>query len=250
MRRAGFAEWVLKRAGGAERGTAIYGDLAEMCATRGRGWFAVEYLRTLIRLGWRTQVAFACGFAAFQLLASLMEFWLKQMPGAWRDHLGPILFSVGPALAAATVTLWIGVPYLIVRYGVRDRMVQLALVLLVLDTTAFLYIPALSFGCGVAAAILPVASLCSRKWRKAAIVLVPILLGGAATFACAWGAIALCTEYMLQHIHPGTLIYRSPAPGIAMNTAVLIAMLVISWVCSLMRGWLQHARIATGVANA
>jgi len=87
VRRAGIAEWLLKRAAGAERGAAIYGDLAEMGATRGRRWFPAEYLRTLVRLGWRTPVAFACGFAAFQLLASLMEFWLKHMPGAWRDQL-------------------------------------------------------------------------------------------------------------------------------------------------------------------
>ena len=250
MPRRPLAEFVLAFFAGQERAASIYGDLAEMGATRGRGWFAAEYLRTLVRLGWRKPVAFAGGFAAFQLLVSLMEFWLKHMPGAWRDHLGPILFSVGPALTAATVTLWIGVPYLIVRYGARDRMVHLALVLLALDTTAFLYIPRLSFACAVAAAILPVASLCSRTWRKAAIILVPILLGGAATFACALAAIALMTQYTMQHLHPGRLIYHSRVPGIAMNAAVLIAMLVISWGCSRMRRWMLPTASTAGVSNA
>jgi len=250
MRRAGFAEWLLKRAAGAERGRAVYGDLIEMAATHSRLWFAAEYLRALIRLGWRTPVAFTCGFAAFQLLGSLMGFWLTHMPGAWRDHLLPLLASVGPALAAVTVALWIGIPFLIVRYGARDRMVHLALVLLALDTAAFLYIPWLSFACAIAAAILPVASLCSRTWRKAAIILVPVLLGGAATFACALAAIALMTQYAMQHLHPGLLIYHSPIPGIAMNGAVLIAMLAIAWGCSLMRRWMLPTAIAAGVPNA
>jgi hypothetical protein len=248
--RRGIAEWVLKRAAGAERGTAAYGDLTEMATTRGRIWFVGEYIRTLIRLGWRTPVAFACGIAAFRLLASLIEFWLKHMPGAWRDHLGPLLVSVGPALAVATATLWVGVPYLMVRYGVRDRMVQLAFVLLVLDTVAFLYIPWLSLACAAAAAIVPVASLCSRTWRKAAIVLVPSVVAGAATFACAAGAVALATQYVLQHIHPGRLIYHSPVLGIAMNAALLSAMLVISWACSRMRRRLLPNGVVTRAADA
>ncbi|HXE06857.1 MAG TPA: hypothetical protein VN612_03095 [Acidobacteriaceae bacterium] len=250
MRKRPFAETVLAIFAGRERATAIYGDLAEMAATRGWVWFVGEYLRALVRLGWRTPVAFACSFAAFQLLASGMEFWLRHMPGAWRDHLMPLLISAGPGLTAVTVTLWVGVPYLIVRFGVRDRIVQLASALLVLNTAAFLYVPWLSFACAVTAVVLVVVSFYFRTWRKTALVLVPIVMAGAAAFACALAAIALATQYTMQHLHPGRLIYYSPVPRIAMNGAVLIAMLTISWGCSLLRRWILPTTPAHGGANA
>ena len=38
------AEWLLARLTEPERAAAIYGDLTEMAATRGRLWFAAAYL--------------------------------------------------------------------------------------------------------------------------------------------------------------------------------------------------------------
>jgi hypothetical protein len=50
MRKNPFAETVLALFAGRERGTAIYGDLAELGTGRGRVWFAAAYLRTLVAL--------------------------------------------------------------------------------------------------------------------------------------------------------------------------------------------------------
>lgn len=64
MRKTALAEWILKRAAGSERGGAIYGDLVELAASRGRAWFWAAYVRTLIALIWRTQIAFVIASAA------------------------------------------------------------------------------------------------------------------------------------------------------------------------------------------
>ena len=58
-----LSEALLARLTDPTRAAAIYGDLVELAASRGRAWFWLAYLRTLATLLWRTPTAFGRGIA-------------------------------------------------------------------------------------------------------------------------------------------------------------------------------------------
>ena len=204
MPKSGFAEWILKRAAGRDRGTVIYGDLTELAATRGAAWFWFAYARTLLSLTWRTLAAFAIATYVYlrfpwitRVIQSSMDWLFRWVPiiggniyppPLWWWHLTPLivlLFGV-PVLA----------PFLLVRFGLRDRLTQLASVFLLLSLArysdralVFLPTPAIT-----AAAI--VVALCLRKWRRPMFVL-------ALSLAPSW---ALFYWRLFVH-HPG---HRAP----------------------------------------
>jgi hypothetical protein len=169
MRNASLAESFLALIAGQERAAAILGDLTEMAATRGRLWFAAAYLRTLFSLTWHIVLALLVADIGRQMIFDLFHVYILHTPAAWRDVTGSwlnLLNGSGPLLACIMSTLWFALPFAAVRYGLRDRFVQLTFVVALGTTVAFLAIPWASLLFAAATLILAASALTSKTWRK------------------------------------------------------------------------------------
>jgi hypothetical protein len=85
-------------------------------------------------------------------------------------------------------TLWFALPFAAVRYGVRDRFVQLTFAMAVGTTVAFLFIPWASLMSAVATAALAGVALFSSTWRKPLEVLAFTSAAGILAFGAEQGA--------------------------------------------------------------
>jgi hypothetical protein len=208
MRKCGLAEWMLQRAAGAERGTAMYGDLVEMGTTRGDAWFWIAYTRAVIALTWRMVAGFVLALGVV-VVVNRLEFgneWQKfvffHFPHRWRripyGRRGlPLYNLVYTALSAASTTGCLLTAYAAVRYGLRDRMVRAALALGLLLTIAMSLSTewplALSL-VALAAATMGCAML-MRQWRGAFAVTVASMVAGT---VMTWSFYSL-ERWMLMH---------------------------------------------------
>jgi hypothetical protein len=239
-----FAERLLARITDRTRAAAIMGDLLELAQTRGRFWFAASYLRTLISLAWRTPIAFLAGWAAFQLATSAIEFCILHTPVAWQTAMrsGPFA-SMGPLVATVPLALWFMLPFGLIRYGRRDKFVQLAGASALLASVAFLDPRLLSPIPAIAVATVTVALLAIPAWRRAVVVLLStVAAGSAAAVAILFGA-GLASHYLAEQLHPGRLIYKSQPPWAAVDLA---ALLVLAVLCSSLHDRLLAPRHSGG----
>jgi hypothetical protein len=178
MRKTSTAEWLLARFTNGDRAAAILGDLTELSATRGRLWFWTAYTRTLVTLGWRAPVALVAAYACFkshwvghaeQSLAHWLARWfpnadIRYFSYHWEEPLVTML--------QALVFL---LPFVLVRFGPRDRLTRLAcafflLSLLLTNRLSALYLV------GTLTAIAVPAVLCLRAWRRPMTVLLVALV--------------------------------------------------------------------------
>jgi len=223
-------EWLLARLAGRERGRAIYGDLTEMAATRGRLWFVAAYARTIISLTWRIPVALFIADVARELIFNLAHLYFHVAPPTWRTtHAPHLLDSMGPLLACIMSTLWFALPFATVRYGLRDRFVQLTFAVALGTTVTFLFIPWASFVFAAATVVLAAAALFSNEWRKPAEILAWTAAAGILTIAAA-SAVRLT-------YHPPAGLVRTLASYAEMLT-FQGSLLVVAIVCSRLHRWL------------
>ena len=181
-----LAESVLARLTDPTRAAAIYGDLLELAATRGRLWFFAAYARTLLALGWRIPVALFAAVVCREVVFNLANLYFHVTPATWRSTGAPhLLGSMGPLLACVMSTLWFALPFAAILYGVRDRFVQLTFAVALGTTVAFLFIPWASVVCAAATLTIAVSALLSSTWRKPAEVLTWTAAAGILTLAAA-----------------------------------------------------------------
>jgi hypothetical protein len=198
MRKTPIAEWLLARIVGSERAAAIYGDLEELAATRGSLWFWTAYARTLVTLGWRTPVAFLLAYAfstwvaigAFPTVHSVLRSFYRNVRNKphqafWNvfdrtiHHTTAHFWQI--PLGDSLIALWFILPFVLVRFGLRDRLTQLASAIFLLTIPYFsLDMAAVNFTGFVIASILLVA-LSLRTWRRPMIVLAASVVPIAAT---------------------------------------------------------------------
>ncbi|MGA1983426.1 MAG: hypothetical protein ABSG84_13290 [Acidobacteriaceae bacterium] len=231
------AEALLALFAGPARAAAILGDLTEMAATRGRLWFWTAYVRALISLGWRTPVAFVVTYAYLHSLwvmtaiRSSMHWLFRWVPyaspgyerPAWDLHLIPLL--------GLLTGLYILVPFLLVRFGLRDHLTQLASVLLLVSLPEFSSRLLVAVPVEALTAIAVLVALCLRRWRRPMIVLALSLAPRYAFFVAAGHG------YMTGHLF-GLLSYNA--------TFVVTAVLCLS----LHRWLLQNAQPTSPVQLA
>jgi hypothetical protein len=171
------AEWLLARLTTPDRAAAILGDLTEMAATRGRLWFWIAYIRTLITLGWRTPVALVGAYActrSYWVFTAIhaSTHWLVR----WLPLASPRYFRYFWQLPLTTMLqgLVFLLPFVLVRFGPRDRLTRLACVFFLLSLPlggyAGLYLV------GVLTVIAVSAALCLRDWRRPMTVLFVALV--------------------------------------------------------------------------
>lgn len=228
------AEALLALFAGQERAAAIYGDLTEMAASRGRVWFAAAYARTLFSLTWRIVLALFVADVGRELMFNLAGLYFRVTPARWRTTDGPYLLDhTGPLLACIMSTLWFALPFAAVRYGLRDRFVRLTFAVAAGTTVAFLFIPWASLLCAAATLVLAGAAFTSSAWRKPLEVL---LWTGAAGLLMV--AVSSAIRFQLPRAFPGghTLLARS-----VNELAFGGALLVLAFVCSRMHRLLLEA---------
>ena len=97
MHKTPIAEWLLARIAGRERAAAIVGDLEELAATRGWLWFWIEYVRSLISLGW------CVGGSAFILLLLYLIGRILQLFAGKVPNLIIVAFHVIPPALFAVI---------------------------------------------------------------------------------------------------------------------------------------------------
>ena len=176
------AEWLLARLTDPTRASAIMGDLTEMAATRSRLWFWTAYARTLVTLGWRAPVAFviaytcARSYGLYKSLYASMHWlfhWLPNIGTPYRISFWTGFWHV--PLQFSLLALWFMLPFILVRFGLRDRLTQLAFAIFLLTVPIFSLTRVGMDFAGLATAIMIVTGLSLRTWRRPMIVLTATL---------------------------------------------------------------------------
>jgi hypothetical protein len=230
MRKIPAAEWFLSQDIGKERAAAIMGDLEELAATRGRLWFWIAYVRALISLGWRTGgSAFILAFVCLRLMFGTVVPWLMahRTPGL----MDPGLF--GESSPGARMLCWnlslvtaqflcFAMPFVLVRFGLRDRLTRLACALFLVVLPVFSFRPWLMDLSSVGMMLIFAAALISRPWRRPLAIL-------AAT--CLTAVAVKVTYFFLQVFLPRKVfmrqIYHIPAPWAPFVDAISFAVAAI-----------------------
>lgn len=207
------------------RAAAIMGDLEELAATRGRRWFWITYTRTLIALGWRTApVAFVLAVAGMTYIFVPVRRWLVWRagshlmdPGLFANHrLRLISWNFSMLMAQFLV---LALPFVLVRFGLRNRLAQLTCALFLIALPVYSLRPRLMDLCSLLIVVAVAAALALPLWRRPMIV-----LAGMGIAAVAWRVPFLVG---LSHVYRRHLPYLSNSTVVLYDmTAFAIAVLV------------------------
>jgi hypothetical protein len=167
-----LSEALLFRLTDPTRAAAIYGDLVELAATRGRLWFWLAYARTLVAIGWRTPAAIVAAIVFTTSLrgaiaSRLQPHWLfniQQLNLTYQQH--PHLNQFCWTLSISVMfCAWIVFPYVAIRFGLRNRLTYLSGLLLLFATPVDSLNPRVYEVTGLLVALIIVAALASPLWR-------------------------------------------------------------------------------------
>lgn len=246
------AEWLLARIAGPDRSAAIMGDLAEMAQTRGRLWFWMAYARTIVETGWRVSFSFVLGCAIFSLIDWLCgshRIWLVQALRLGRPHM---MLHISPYLwlflYSVTTPLWFTAPFVVARYGIRDRFVRLILLFTFVMTCAMdyphrftlLFVSVTLFAAAV--------SLFRERWRKPVLVFAATVGMGTAAYLVISRSVFWGFWYFGHQYHRnGFDGFAAPhlILWIAMWAIALSSMFIITFVCARMHRRLLERPAAT-----
>jgi hypothetical protein len=194
MRKVPFAERLMSFYAGADRAATIYGDLEELALTRGRLWFWWTYLRTLVSLpNWRS------GFGAFVLAVMfkldlfgpafgyLMRSRVTHLsdPGLFgmdNHHVAIVCWNISLVIAPFLVFL---LPFVLLRFGLRDRMTQLVCALFLIAMPAYSLRPWFMDLSGVLTLAVIAAAFALSAWRRPMLILAATFLTASVT-VIAW----------------------------------------------------------------
>ena len=234
-----LTEIVLTRVVGRDRAEAIVGDLLELASSRGRLWYYVASLGTVLSFTWRLPAAFliACfSFLTVQYLSSLM----LTVP-LWHA-LGKHLY-ITETLGRAVRDLSFVVPFAVVKYGVKDRLSKVSIASFVVTGLVYFCFnkPLLVLALVALGLLAIVGSLASSNWRRTFLilaftstvgVLVDFNLGNFAHLGCWIYAHKPLNE--TSHYHYFELGYAFPRTvfWIVTWTMSILDTLVLCFVCS------------------
>jgi hypothetical protein len=221
-------EWLLARIAGREQAAAIMGDLEELSATRSKSWFWTTYARTLITLGWRTPVAFLIAMVSMRfifrtLILLLMIHRTSRLSDAslsdmLSTHARIVLYN---CLINAARFLVFALPFVVVRFGLRNRLTQLTCALLLIAVPVYTLRPLVMDLSGILIVVAVVAALLTPLWRKPLIVL-------AATCTTAMAAIVTYFFVLVGVFHQNIItVSESKMPYQAIGLA--LAAIVCVW---------------------
>ena len=231
---SGFPERLLACAVGRARAAGIYGDLLELLPTRGRIWFFAAYIRTLLFLTWRVVLAFLSGLVSVRVIFWILVEYLHvlSIPSTPRT---PLTKFIEIFLTSAAAINWFTLPFFAIRFGKRDRLTLLSAALFLSTLPGFFrQLPHFSLlvdAAGIATLTILTASLCSKEWRNAGLIL-------ATTIGTGIGASVIFFKILDTAYHfAGKIHPHVNNSAVRMTFAELtasLAMLVVAAVCSRM----------------
>jgi len=180
MPKPALPEALLARITDPTRAAAIMGDLTEMAVQRGELWFWIAYARTLIGLGWRTPVAYVIAMASMSFIFGTVLPWLWMwnhrtthlmdagLFGVYNQHIRLITWNIS---VATTQFLCFASAFVLVRFGWRNRLAQLACALFLIAIPVYSLRPWLMDLSDVAMILVIAAALVTPLWRKSLAVL-------------------------------------------------------------------------------
>jgi hypothetical protein len=127
MRSVSIAEWMLRRVTTKDRAASIIGDLIEVKSQRGALRFWLSIAGVLFAIAWNWPLAFLAAFYGANWAFYRLQLSAFGMPFD-SPHRASITWE--PALnllLCLSTVLWMIAMYATTRYGLRDRMAQLAL---------------------------------------------------------------------------------------------------------------------------
>jgi hypothetical protein len=211
-------EWLLALIAGRERAVAILGDLTEMALTRGRLWFWMAYARTLVSLGWRTPVAFLIAIASGTFIFGVVSWW----PMLWLMHhrrhawiyaaLYPQIhphFSVFTWILCRLMvqSLFFALPFVLIRFGLRNRLTRLACALLLITLPIYILSPLPRDLSNIFCVLAIAVALLLPLWRRPMIVLAATCIPAVASNVL----FLLWTAYVFHAPVPFLYFYRHHA---------------------------------------
>lgn len=233
-----LAEWILKCAAGAERGSAIYGDLVELAATRDRTWFWTVYTRTLIALIWRTQIAFVIAVASVWVMCRVYPMWVQYRLGhlaaGWHVNMffGRVAVVSGPYLNLIAMCLWFALPFAWLAFGRRDGLTRFAGILFLTTLPVWSFREWLLDVSSIATAVVLLAAILSSHWRRPFAILA---------ITCVTGVTAVLLLIRLLAMSAGRAFVTAPTKGIGWLT-ITLALAIATVVCCLLHRRLLRER--------
>jgi hypothetical protein len=229
-----FLENTLARFTTRERASAMLGDLLEMSESHSTSWFYVSFMRLLAATAWPRTIAwfgsYLVGCVFLYLAGNLWPQW-RHTPHAL-PSLSVFSDSVGLLSILLVLPLSFSATYLACRYGVRDRMTQLAVTLAAVSILPFLLIPFpfLLLISGAFVLTLMLAALFTSTSRRALVIL--------ATSSISAGLLMMATFVLFTLIYPTTVFQHPYLRFAVVNGSGLIALCVFTSVS----GWM-HKRL-------
>jgi hypothetical protein len=222
-----FSESLLARLTDPDRAAAIYGDLTELAATRGRLWFWLAYTRTVVALGWRTPAAIVVAILLTTYLRGPIAFrltphWLFQIRALrLSDQQHPYLSHFCWTVSLSVMfCAWIVFPYVAVRFGLRNRLTYLSGLLLLFATPVDSLNPRVYEVTGLLVALIIVAALASPLWRWQMIFF-------AANIPIYRLAFYVCVKDPLGIFHPHHHLFPMDLFGMRIDDPVAILLTVV-----------------------
>ena len=230
---------------GRERAAAIMGDLEELAVTRGRLWFWYAYVRALISLGWRTGgSAFILAFLCVRFMYGSVIWWLMNhrtpslMDAGLFGENNPLVRILCWNLSMMTAQfLYFATPFVMVRFGLQDRLTRLACALFLVSLPVYTLRPWVMDLSGVVTLFLLAAALAAPLWRRPLAVLAATLLPAVAVKA---------TYLIFLPVHRYRHIPRMPASWVVVSDAISFAIAAV--VCVYLHRLLLRQRSAPRTA--
>jgi len=172
-----MAEWLLSRWTRRQRAAAIIGDLLEIREQKGALWYWFALAGAVLRLGWRPVVATIAGLYAG---AYAFSFFQMAIWGVQVRHTPPADYAWTPAfsvLSGCGAIMCLVLVYASIRYGIHDRLSQLALVLTALSVPLawWWWKPPVVAASLASLAVVTLGSLFYRDLRRALPILAAVL---------------------------------------------------------------------------
>ena len=235
------AEWLLARFLPRENAASIVGDLLESPSGGGRLRFWRAVGGVVLLVVWRraaaTLVAFVASVLFFGVFQEpIFEFSLHPAPAGWNQG----FIWIG----RVGLILWTMMCYSVVRYGVRDRFTQLAVVsVLALGSfIRFWWVPGVGASC-VLFGITVIAVAAANPSGRRAMLALP---------AAVFGALVAASLVLFLDRRYERLVHAGPrATGDSIESIVLLTAIVlgITLSCSRVHKWLIDRRAPAGATN-
>lgn len=190
MRNAAWAEWAIARFVDRRSAASIVGDLLETEAQTGTLSFWVSVVRIVFSFIWRPAVAFVAAYV-FGLIGRRVTIVALIHAGS-RELLPSVVWLFGNVL-------WMAVSYAAIRYGLRDKFVQLSLGFCGLVTIVMFYgwTLAVAVACILLALTIVVASVRSAQRNRTWAALTTAVVFGFGGSLLLRGALTKLFNYQL-----------------------------------------------------